>query len=40
MKVFWGSVIVAVVITIVAWALLGLVGMSAQDVYSSASVRL
>jgi|GEM_PF-2850956 len=41
MKAFWGGVIVMVIISVGAWAVLGTVGMSASDVYASdRSVRL
>jgi len=41
MKAFWASVIVLVVITVAAWAVLGTVDMTAQGVYTShGSVRL
>jgi len=41
MKAFWGGILLMVVISVAAWAVLDSLGMSAGNVYSSQeSVRL
>lgn len=42
MRAFWASAAAIVVLTVAAWAILGNVDMSSQDIYSSSygSVRL
>lgn len=42
MRAFWASVVAIIVISVGAWAILGTIDMSSQDVYTSTrgSVRL
>jgi len=40
MKAFIGGCVVVVVVAVVAWAALGVLDMSSQDVFTSGSVRM